>query len=486
MDNNQRKLISNYLYNLIYQFLLIFLPLATLPYLSRILGADGIGTYSYVVAITSYFILIGTLGLNLYGQKEIAYVQDDEIKRSKKFFEIFLLKFITLSISLLVFILVFSIRGEYSVYYRILIIEIIGNIFDITWFFQGMEEFKKTVVRNCLVKIISTALIFILIKTKADLHLYFWIYALSIFLGNLSVWFYLSKYIKKIKISFYDMLRHLKPAIILLIPQVATQIYTVLDKSMIGNLASSIQEVGYYDNAQKIIKVGITLVTAMGTVMLPRISNFFAKEKNKEINDYLNKSFSLVFLISFPLILGMIVTVDSFVPIFFGNGFEKVASLIKCISPVIFIIGMSNILGIQYLLPTKNNKPYIIAVVSGAVINVILNFILIRKYDSIGASVSTLCAEGVVFLVEFIYLFKKFDFKIIFKNIFKYLLSSIIMFILCYFIGNITNVNTIMKILLQVCVGGITYIMCLAIMHEDYLTMILNKIIKKGNNYEKK
>lgn len=482
---NKKKLFSNYFYNLIYQFLLIFLPLVTLPYLSRVLGADGIGTYSYVVSIAAYFILIGTLGLNLYGQKEIAYVQGEKNARSSKFFEIFILKTTTLLISLIFYIIIFTIDGEYSIYYRILIIEIIGNIFDITWFFQGMEEFKKTVIRNSLVKILSTILIFSLIKTKSDLYLYFYIYALSIFLGNLSIWIYLPKYVQKVKVEIKQIIKSIKPAIILLIPQIATQIYTVLDKSMIGVFASTINEVGYYDNAQKIIKVGITIVTAMGVVMLPRISNFFAKGENNEIKEYIIKSFSLVFFLSFPLIFGINAIVDNFVPVFFGKGFGKVALLIKIISPVILIVGMSNILGIQYLLPTKKNKPYIIAVISGALINIILNVIFIIKFDSVGASVATVLAELIVFVIEYFYLRKQFDFKKIFKTMYKYFFAALIMYFICLAIDMIEIFNPIILIIIQIFSGGLSYIIILLLLKEENTTEFIKKITKKVVKNEK-
>ena len=474
----KNKIVKNYFYNMIYQLLLIFLPLITLPYLSRILGAKGIGIYSYVVAITAYFILIGTLGLNLYGQKEIAYVQEDSEKRTNKFIEIFSLKCITLTISLIVFICFFTLNGEYSYFYRILIIEIIGNIFDITWFFQGMEDFKKTVIRNSLIKIISTILIFMLIKSYNDLKIYFLIYALSIFLGNLSMWFYLPKYIKleDIKILKKDSIFfHFKPAFLLLIPQVATQIYTVLDKSMIGFLSTNISEVGFYDNAQKIIKVGITLVTALGVVMLPRISNFFANGQKEKITDYITKSFSLVFLLSFPIIMGLNITVDEFVPIFFGDGFEKTALLIKVISPVILFIGISNVLGIQYLLPTKKNKPYIIAVICGAITNIILNFVLIRYFESIGASIATIGAEFVVMAIEIIYLRNEFNWKKIIYNSLKYLVAALIMFLCCFVINHL-NLNGLIKMLIKIAIGAASYIIVLLIIREEFLMTTLLKI----------
>ena len=173
---SKKTVAKNYAFNLGYQILAMLIPLITTPYLSRVLGAENIGIYSYTISITTYFILFGSLGVALYGQREIAYVQDNIKKRSKTFFEIFLMKCITLTISLLLFYFNFCIDGQYNIYYRILILEIIANAIDISWYFQGLEEFKKTVIRNAMIKLISVACIFIFIKSSSDLNLYFIIY----------------------------------------------------------------------------------------------------------------------------------------------------------------------------------------------------------------------------------------------------------------------------------------------------------------------
>ena len=194
----KKSITKNYIFNLVYQLLLIIMPIITTPYLSRVLGAENIGIYSYTLSITTYFILIGSLGVSLYGQREIAYLQDKAYERSKTFIEIFIMKLLALSVSLIIFYFTFCLNGDYSLYYKILILEIIANIIDISWFFQGLEEFKKTVSRNIIVKLISVLLIFILVKSSNDLSKYFAIYVLSTFLGNFSMWIYLPKYLQKL------------------------------------------------------------------------------------------------------------------------------------------------------------------------------------------------------------------------------------------------------------------------------------------------
>lgn len=291
--NNKQSITKNYLYNLFYQILIIIVPLFTTPYLSRVLGAESIGIYSYTLSITTYFILLGSLGVAKYGQREIAYVQDDKQKISKIFFEIVSMRFITLGISLLLFYFSFCTQGNYNVYYRILILEIIANSLDISWFFQGLEEFKKTVVRNTIVKLASIVCIFTFVKSANDLYKYFLIYVLSTLIGNISMWMYLPKYLKKIKIKELKILQHLKPTVVLFIPQLATQLYTVLDKTMIGTIVSDKSEVGFYEQAQKLVKLLLTIATSLGAVMAPRMASTFASRQSRKIKRIYEKIFPL-------------------------------------------------------------------------------------------------------------------------------------------------------------------------------------------------
>ena len=259
-----KSLKKNYIYNLTYQILVMIVPLITTPYLSRVLGAESIGIYSYTLSITTYFILFGSLGVAMYGQ-------------SKVFYEILLMRFTTLGISIIIFYITFAMKGQYSVYYKILLLEIIANALDISWFFQGIEEFKKTVIRNTIVKVVSVMCIFTFVKSSNDLNKYFLIYVLSTFLGNISLWMYMPKYIERISIKELQIFRHLKPTVGLFVPQVAVQIYTVLDKTMIGAIVEDKSEVGFYEQAQKMIKLLITISTSLGTVMVPRMANTFAR-----------------------------------------------------------------------------------------------------------------------------------------------------------------------------------------------------------------
>ncbi len=418
------------------------------------------------------------MGVSTYGQREIAYVRDNEKLRTKTFFEILIMRAITLTISITIFYFTFASHGKYSMYYKILLLEIIANMIDISWFFQGQEEFKKTVIRNMIVKLISVICIFIFVKTQEDLAIYFLIYVLSTFLGNLSLWLYLPKYVQKVRIKELNIWRHLKPTIELFIPQVAIQIYTVLDKTMIGAIVEDKSEVGFYEQAQKIIKLLVTIATSLATVMIPRMANTFANGEKDKLKEYMNKSFKFVLLLVFPLMLGIISIANKFVPIFYGEGYEKVIYLIIVISPIILAIGLSGVIGAQYLLPTKQQKKYTISVVIGAIVNFVFNIIFIHLWQSIGASIATVIAEFTVTGVQFYLMRKEIKLLEVFKMAKKYCIAGIIMFSISIVLGILIKDN-LLSIIVQIGVSGFVYIGLLLLMKDELVFEGIDKIKKK-------
>ena len=479
---SKKNIAKNYAYNLSYQILAIIIPLITTPYLSRVLGATNIGIYSYTLSITTYFILFGSLGVAMYGQREIAYVQGNIKKRSKVFYEIFLMRCITLFVSLILFYFTFCLNGEYSIYYKILMLEIIANAIDISWFFQGLEEFKKTVIRNMLVKIISVICIFTLVKDQSDLYIYFIIYVLSTFLGNLSLWLYLPKFINRVEYKKLNITKHIKPTLVLFIPQIATQVYTVLDKTMIGTIVIDKAEVGYYEQAQKIVRILLTLATALGTVMMPRIAATFAIGNKKKIKEYMNKSFAFIMMLAFPLTLGIVSISGNFVPLFYGPGYDKVVPILCIMSPIIILVGLSNVTGTQYLLPTKQQNKYTLSVVVGAIVNFILNLLLISSFKSIGATIASVIAELAVTITQFILLRKELSIFEVYKLSYKYIIASIIMFIISCFIDTIIT-NNIISIVAQISVSAILYFGLLILFKDNLMKEILLrfKVLKTKN-----
>ena len=475
----KKSVTKNYMYNLIYQVLVLILPLVTTPYISRVLGAENIGIYSYTTSISAYFILFGSLGVALYGQREIAYKQGNKKDYSKTFWEIVIFRAITIFISIIIFYLTFA-RGDsgYSLYYKILILEIIGNCIDITWFFQGLEDFKKAVIRNLIVKIVSIVCTFTFVKSSGDLWIYFMIYVSSILIGNGSLWLSIPKYIEKVNRSELKIARHLRPTIMLFIPQIAIQVYTVLDRTMIGAIITDKSEVGYYDQSQKIIKMLLAVITSLGTVMLTRISNNLANGEKEKVKAYMKKSFRVVFMLSFPMIFGIFAVSGVFVPLFFGQGYERVIILMNVISPILLLIGLSNVTGTQYLLPTKRQREFSISVICGAIINFIMNISLIWNYGAVGASIGTVIAEFTVTAIQVYFVRHDFNFKEILKSSKNYLISAITMFAVCLILVQILT-NSLVSLFIEVAVGVIVYGIMLIILKDEFVMDILGRIRNK-------
>lgn len=472
-----KSIAKNFIYNLLLQIVTLFMPLITVPYVSRILGKEGVGVYSYTLSIVQYFVIFGTLGVSMYGNRQIAYVRDDKEKMSKTFWGITYLKVITTTIAFIAYILIFGFNKEYGNIYLIQSINIIGAMFDISWLYMGLEDFKKTVTRNLLVKITGVICIFVFVKGYEDLYKYITINALMIMLGNLVMWMYVPRTVSKIKIKFKDIVEHIVPTIQLFIPQIATQVYLILDKTMLGTMANT-GEVGLYEQSEKIVKLVLGLVTSLGVVMLPRMSNTFASGDNEKMDVYLNKSLQGVSYVSIPMAVGLAGISNEFVPWFFGKDFGAVSHLMIVLTPILFFIAISNVLGIQYLLPTNRTNEFTASVTIGAVINIILNFILIPKYKALGTCIATVIAEFLVTLVQYISLRENIEKKNLVIGIVKYVIASTVMFIIVRFIGNYMGAKIITTIV-QGAVGVIIYIVVLTLLKEEINLLAIKTILLK-------
>ena len=481
--SEKKSVVRNYMYNLIYQILILILPLITTPYLSRVLGAEGVGIYGYTFSIVTYFVLFGSLGIALYGQREIAYVQDNPRKRKKVFLELIIFRFITISIAILIYCLLFLRKGVYQQYYLILLIELIAAGFDISWFFQGIEEFKRTVLRNVLVRIISVSLVFVIVKTTGDLWKFILIYSVADLLGNLLLWFYLPKYLRGHKVDKLNLKIHMIPLLMLFIPQVTNKIYNLLDTTMLGVIIANKRETGYYEQSQKVIRLLITMITSLGVVMIPRVASIYASGDNKKINTYIKNSFTFVFFISFPMMFGIASISRDFVPIFFGKGYEKAATLIMIFCPMILLMGIENVIGTQYMLPTQRQKEYTISVVVGVVVNIILNLILINLWQSVGASIATILSQLIVDGVQIYFVRKDIKWKPLIRIAVRYCVASLAMFGVCILIKLAIH-KPVITILIQMIMGICTYVGMLILFRDRFLNTVLERIKEKISEFK--
>lgn len=474
---NGKKVVSNYIFNVIYNILVIILPLVTVPYVSRVLGAEKIGQYGYTQSIVNIFVLFGTLGTQIFAQREIAYHQDDVKERSKVFWEMFILRMFTVGMITVVYGVMICFNKQYTILYIIQIIDLMAAFFDVTWFFQGIEEFKKTVVRNIVVKLAIVVLMFLLVKDEADLPIYVLLHSLALLLGNLSLYCYLPKYVVRVALKLLHPLGYLKRVLGLFVPQIAVQIYATLDKAMLGYLcgAENVNQVGYYEQSQKIIRLLLAMIAALGTVMLPRMANAFSKKEDAVIKSSLNTSFEFIFFLGCPLMIGISAISARLIPWFYGNGYEPVAGIIVATSPIIIITGISNLVGMQFLLPTQKQKEYTIAVTAASLSNVVLNFILIPHYQAMGAVIASVFAECIAIGIEIYFIHAYIEVKRILKVVVKYFGFAMCMGICVWQVGKNMQANY-MTTIVQIAVGGIIYGALLFVSKDRFVMMLVGKL----------
>lgn len=473
---------KNFSYNIIYQILILILPLITAPYVSRVIGAEGTGVYSYTSSVVQYFILFAMLGLNNYGNRTIAKCRDNKEELSKKFSSIYTFQLITSTLMIILYIIyICFFNNRYLEASLIQLIYLISACFDVNWLFFGLEKFKLTVTRNTIIKVLSAASIFIFVKSKDDLMLYITLMTGAHLLSQISLWPFLRKEVKYIKPKMKDVMSHLKPNLILFIPVIAVSIYKIMDKIMLGNMAT-IKDVGYYEYAEKIINIPLGIVTALGTVMLPRISNLVANNEKEKIKFYIDKSMEFVLFLSIAICFGLIVVAPEFMPIFLGDEFIQTGYIVQILGISIIFISWANVIRTQYLIPNEKDKSYIVSVIVGAIVNLIINMILISKYNTIGAAIGTICAEISVAVYQTIIVRKELDFKQYFKYILQFTINGIVMYAIIINLRHIIH-NSYLLIISQILIGAIVYMLLnyKIIMENIKYIPFLNKIKRKVN-----
>lgn len=450
---------------MVYQILSFIVPLFTIPYLSRILGAEGLGVYSYTNSIATYFTLFSMLGLNNYGVRAIAMISDDQVRVDKTFSQIFLMQFIFASIVLIFYLgYIFFFTSEYSRYLFLLIFQVASALVDVNWYFFGREKFKITVIRNSVIKILTLVFIFTLVHVSDDLWIYVLIHAVSIFLSAIVLWPSIFKEIHLSVPKLKDSFVHFKPSLIMFIPVVAVSVYKYMDKIMLGTF--SIEETGYYENVEKILTVVLGLVTAFGTVMLPRISNLIANNDKKQADEYMVKSMDFIMFLSVGMACGMYALADNFVPLYFGEGFIRSVLIMQSISVTAIFTSWANVIRTQYLIPYRKDNIYIISVIMGAVVNFVGNVIFIPKFGAMGAVIGTILAEFVVAFVQTYASKKDIQLMPMFCNVGVYFAIGCIM-ILAIRISDYFLDGGVVGLVIEVFIGGVLYLL-LAYLYKHF------------------
>ncbi|HBT63523.1 MAG TPA: flippase [Ruminococcaceae bacterium] len=448
---------KNFIYQSAYQILIIVLPFITSPYVSRVLGPEKTGVFSYSYSVANYFVLFAMLGINNYGNRMIAAVRGDRERLNRTFSSIFSLHFL---LSLLVvvayfaYILLFPI--QYKTFAIIQSLYIIAALFDINWFFFGIEEFRLTFTRNTLVKILTVVAIFTFVHTQDDLWKYITIMAAGSLISQSMVWLVIRKYVTFVKPTFAELKSHIVPLLVLFVPVIAVSIYRVMDKILLFHFSTEAQ-VGFFEYSERIINLPLGIITAFGTVMLPRMSNITARGDTQQGRKYIASSMLFVMFMAYALSFGLAAVSKDFAPVFFGSAYEPSGIIIACMAVTIPFISFANVIRTQYLIPSCKDKVYILSVGLGALVNIVINLILIPRLHALGAAIGTIFAEVTVCIVQSIAVREDLPVFSYIKNSFYFLASGAIMFGAVFIVDMLTE-RSIPAVVLEVITGAAVYL----------------------------
>ena len=449
------KVIKNYLYNLSYQILTIILPIITVPYVTRIFTSEALGNYVFYNSIVSYFSLFAMLGIGIYGTKQIAAANDV----SSTFWNIYVIQLIASILAMAVYIIaIFSIPQMGGIIPLIVGITLFAKMIDISWLFSGKEDFKKITIRNTVVRIIGVISIFTFVKSSDDLYLYVFLIVIFDFLGQFVMWVPAKKFIKRPSFNAKVIKKNLHPIVLLFLPQVAISLYVVLDRTLLG-LLGSYSDVGIYEQGQKLVSILLKVVSSLGVVMLPRVANLLSERRDKEAQNMVKFSFILYNLIIFPMMFGLIAVNEVFVKLFLGQNFQDVKYVLYVIVFNIMFVGWTNILGYQVLVVRNKNKEFMLSTTIPAFVSVAVNIAVIPFFGYIGASITSVVVEVLVFAIQWYYSRNIINKNLLFnKDLAKIILSSLVMFGAVMLCKMTLGLDGIVGLIIYLAVGGISYL----------------------------
>lgn len=481
------KVLRNYLYNIGYQILNMIIPLITGPYTARVLGPTGIGINTYTFAIVQYFVLIGGLGIALYGNREIAYVKGNTEKMSLTFWEIQIIKIITVTLAYISFIIYLIFTKKYQFYLALQSLYILAAGFDISWLYEGLENFKITFTRNTLVRLVSFILIILLVKTKADLPIYIIILALSNLIGYVAMWPSIGKIITTVQFKKLNIAKHLKGISALFIPYITLNIYPLINKTLLEHFIG-VDSSGFYEKSDVIIRMALTFVTSVSMVLLPHAANAFSKSGIESVKKILYKAFCLTSLIAFPLATGIAAIAPKFGIFFYGKGFEPVGGAMFIEAFAIVFMGWSSIVGNQYLIPTNQINSYTHSVLFGSILNIVIDIPLIKIWGLNGAAIATVLSEAAIAFYQLLIIRKQVKLLTWGIDLIKYGFASLIMFVIVYNISQHYILNTLMFIM-EVSLGIVIYLILILIIKPtgtrdiiSFFKKISNSILRYGRS----
>lgn len=468
-----KNVTKNFFYQAIFQLTKILIPIITVPIVSQALGPRGVGIYNFTFSVAQYFVLVAGLGITLYGNRQIALAAAKQEDLSEKFGEIFTLKALFTGACLLVYFSLVLAFFPHKLYYLAQSLTIIAVLVDVSWFFMGIEDFKKTSLSNLAVQVVTFLLIVLFVNDQSDALLYTVIQASGIFLSQLLVWVFLKRYLVFKPVSLKKSWQHLAGATLFFIPQMAILLYTNLNKTLLGLMVGE-SAVGYYANSIQLIDVFITVITTLDVVLLPHMSGLFAKNHRQKIVGLMGTTIHLQLFFSIPIMFGMLTVYDKLVPWFFGRQFLFIEKVIPWIVGLIVIKSLGISISRQYLMPVGKVGEYNKSVVIGALINIGGNVVLLPSLGFWGVIISMLVAECFVTLTRAYSFVKTTQFSFQKSWISLYLLAGLVMCVVTRLVTQ-NMAASLLTNLIQVLIAAPIYLLLTSVFKVNPLVTYLHE-----------
>lgn len=452
----------------------VLFPLITIPYLSRVLMADGLGKVNYAVNIVTWFLLFASLGIPRYGVREIAKHRESKLNTDTVFSEIFTINLIGTILCIAVyFIIIFNVPSFKN---KLLLYIVVGiqlglNIFNVDWFYQGIEEYAYITKRSLFIKVLSLIAMFTFVRSHNDYIIYAFIQSMAVAGNYIFNFFHLRMYVR-IRTKNLVLKKHLLAVSILFSTQLAVNIYALLDTTMLGLMCTD-SIVGYYSNVHKVISTVCVLTASLGGVMLPRFVHLISSKNYNELSKLMVKAQDVIIAMCLPISVGIFLVAEDTVLILFGNDFMDAVTTLKIFAPFIVLSTVGNLYGTQLLMAFNKEKTLLFSVMVGAVLNLSMNYFLIKNYQHNGAALASVITEFAVMIVQIAVV--KRIFKINFHVVLwiKSGLSLLSMAIVILVLQKLLD-NVLLRLVLTIVFGGMTYLATSIILKNEGINTVIH------------
>ena len=399
----------NFVMNAILTMSSFIFPLISYPYVSRILLPEGTGKVSFATSLIAYFIMFAQLGIPTYGVRACSRVRDDRQALTRTAQELLIINLIMTALSytalFLALLFVPRLRAERTLY-LLVSLSMIFNTIGMEWLYKALEQYTYITVRSIVFKIVALIAMFVLIHSREDYVIYGGITILASSASGICNFVHARRFISLRPVGGYRFRPHLKAVAVFFAMACASTVYTNLDTVMLGFMTSD-ETVGYYNAAVRIKSILVSIVTSLGAVLLPRASYYVERGEMDRFRQITRKALNFVFLAAVPMMIYFMVFARQGIFLLSGENYAGAVRPMQWIMPTLLFIGLSNVLGIQILVPLNREKVVLWSIIAGAAVDVVLNVALIPQYGASGAAAATSVAELVVLAVQFFVLGKE-------------------------------------------------------------------------------